>query len=43
MFINNCRFVDYSRFVARVKFGVTGQGSKPQSATIHSTIRYLQV
>jgi hypothetical protein len=37
--INNCRLVGYSRFLARIKFGVTGQESNPQSATIHSTIR----
>ncbi len=40
--INNCRLVGYSRLVARIKFGVTGQGSNPQSATIHSAIRWAQ-
>lgn len=29
-----------SRVIARIKFGVTGQESNPQSATIHSAIRY---
>ena len=37
MLINNCRLAGYSRGVARFKFGVTGQGSNSQSATIHST------
>jgi hypothetical protein len=35
--INNCRLVGYLRFVARIKLGITRQGSNPQSATIHST------
>jgi hypothetical protein len=42
MLINNCRLVGYSRVVARIKFGVAGQGSNTQSATIHSTIRCAQ-
>ncbi len=42
MLINNCRLVGYSKVVARVKIGVTGQDSNPQSATIHSTIRCTQ-
>ena len=37
--INNCRLVDYSRVVARIKFGVSGQEGNPQLATIHSAIR----
>ncbi len=37
MLINNCRLAGYLMFVARIKFGVTGQVSNPQSATIHST------
>lgn len=38
MLINNCRLIGYSRFAIRIKFGVAGQESNPQSATIHSTI-----
>ncbi len=38
MLINNCRFVYYSKVVARIKFGVTCQASNPQSATIHSRV-----
>ena len=39
---NNCRMVVNSRVVARIKFGVTGQESDPQSATIHSAKRWQQ-
>ena len=40
--INNCRIVVNSRVVARIKFSITGQGSNPQSATIHSATRQQQ-
>jgi hypothetical protein len=38
--INNCRMAVISSVVARIKFGITGQGSIQQSATIHSAKRY---
>ncbi len=35
MLINNCRLAGYLRFVDRIKIGVPGQVSNPQSPTLH--------